>query len=43
MNKSAYSEIVDNEKKVFDKSKAIAQNGFKQRLEKLADQITQSF
>jgi hypothetical protein len=43
MNKSAYSEVVDNEKKVFDKSKAIAQNGFKQRLEKLADQITQSF
>lgn len=43
MNKSAYSEIVDRQKGVFDKSKAIAQSGFRDRLNKLADKITKNF
>ena len=43
MNKSAFSEVVDNEKHVFDKSASIAQRGFKDRLGKLADKITSSF
>lgn len=42
-NKSAFSEVVDNEKKVFDKAKSQAQGRFKENLTRLADRITKTF
>jgi hypothetical protein len=43
MNKSAFSEIVDKQKHVFDKSAEMAKSGYKAKLDKLADQTTKAF